>query len=80
MIKANGTNDVSMNLRMKITGSYFVSTSLAYGIMLVIMSFNEGAFVTVVAGLTAGNFIFGYMKKQIQIKDRKDAKQRAQQE
>ena len=74
-IKAHGEKAVTMNFRLKITASYCVTVFLAYCIMLVVMSFNIGAFITIIAGLTVGNFIFGYMKKQNQIKERRFARQ-----
>merc|ERR1719263_692914 len=67
MLKAHGKSEVDMAFKMKIVGSYFVSIFLAYAIMLVIMSFNGGAFITVVLGLTVGNCIFSYFKKKNQI-------------
>merc|ERR1712166_846639 len=77
MIKKHGDQDVTMNFKLKITFSYFVTVFLAYCIMLVIMSFNEGAFVTIILGLTVGNTIFSYQKKKIEINEKKLAKMKA---
>ena len=71
MIKANGDRRIPIPLRIKITASYFATVTISYGIMLVVMSFNAGAFITIIAGLTLGNFTFGYVKKKRQINERK---------
>ena len=71
MIKARGFEEVDMPFRLKITASYFVTVFLAYCIMLVIMSFNGGAFFSVMFGLTIGNSIFSFQKKKVAINERK---------
>ena len=77
MIKANGDQEVTTAFRMKITLSYFVTVFLAYCIMLVIMSFNGGAFITIILGLTFGNTITSYNKKRVQIIENKIARMKA---
>ena len=53
-----------MMSRLMITFTYFVSVTLAYGLMLVIMSFNFGVFVAIVLGLTIGNGVFTHLKRK----------------
>ena len=74
MIKQHKEDEVSHSFRFKITGSYFVTVLMAYSVMLVIMSFNGGAFITIILGLTFGNSIFSYYKKKDLINDRQLAK------
>jgi len=46
------------------TFTYFLSLTLSYALMLVVMSFNVGLFIATCMGLAFGYFIFGYMKKR----------------
>jgi hypothetical protein len=50
--------------KIVITVSYFLSITLSYALMLVVMSFNGGLFFATCFGLAFGYFIFGYMKKR----------------
>jgi hypothetical protein len=70
MIKARANEEINMSFRLKITGSYFITVFLSYCIMLVIMSFNGGAFFSVILGLSIGNNIFSYQKKMVLINER----------
>ena len=71
MIKNRGDKEVDMPFRLKITTSYFVTVFIAYCVMLVIMSYNGGAFFAVILGLTIGNSIFSFQKKMVAINERK---------
>ena len=44
--------EVPILTKLKLTLSYLVSTILGYSIMLIVMSFNVGVFITTVLGLT----------------------------
>ena len=46
--------------KLFVLASYFLQAVVAYALMLVVMSFNVGAFIAVVMGLSIGNFIFGF--------------------
>ena len=48
--------------KLALTGNYMLSVTLAYAIMLCIMSFNAGVFITVIVSLTACHAGFGYYK------------------
>ncbi len=47
------------------TLNYMIQVSLAYFLMLCVMSFNMGVFIATIAGLTVGNFIVNPKKLQI---------------
>jgi Ctr copper transporter family len=53
-----------MTARLVITISYFLSTTLSYALMLVVMTFNGGLFIATCLGLSFGYFLFGYLKKK----------------
>ena len=43
---------------------YFISLTLSYFLMLVVMTFNIGLFFAAVAGFTFGYFLFGFNNKK----------------
>ena len=55
---------VSCTNRFLIALIHFVSLFLSYLLMLVVMTFNFGLFVATILGLTAGYFIFGFIRKR----------------
>ena len=48
---------------------YFVQLTLAFGLMLLVMTFNGLIFVAVVSGITAGYVIFGFKKLNVLAKN-----------
>ena len=50
---------VNCGLRLLLTLIYMTMVTLAYFLMLLIMSFNVGLFFAAVGGLATGNFLFG---------------------
>ena len=55
---------VSCMQRFKIMGVYFLSLFFSYMLMLIVMTFNVGLFVATIMGLTAGYFVFGFVRKR----------------
>ena len=57
--------------KIHITVTYFLSITLSYALMLVVMTFNGGLFLATCFGLATGYFIFGYLKKRglLQVKE-----------
>lgn len=60
---------VSITSRILVSFMYIVQVTLAYGIMLCVMSFNGGVFIVTILGLTIGNFITNFMKLKKEISD-----------
>ncbi len=50
--------------RVLIAFIYMLNITLAYVLMLAVMSFNAGVFIAAVGGVTIGYWIFGYLKKK----------------
>ncbi len=57
---------LSIEQKIIITVTYFLSILFSYAIMLVVMSFNGGLFLATIFGLGFGHFVFGYLKKKNQ--------------
>lgn len=49
-------------------GVYAVQLLIAYTLMLILMTFNGGLFLTIVLGYTTGYFLFGFDKLQFKQK------------
>merc|ERR1712070_888872 len=63
------TGGISLPKRLLITLTYLVQVTIAYGLMLAVMSFNVGAFFATCGGLTMGNFLTSYWKLRQEIDD-----------
>ena len=50
--------------RAKIMMVYFLSLLFSYVLMLIVMTFNFGLFLSAVLGLTLGYFVFGFTRKR----------------
>ena len=61
---AANEGDVELKHRITITLSYLVSVVLSYSVMLCVMSYNLGIFMSIITGLTLGNFVFSYLKQK----------------
>ena len=57
-------DEISIVSKLIISFSYLLSVTLAYALMLCIMSFNSYVFIVVVLSITLGNSWFGFMKKR----------------
>ena len=55
---------VSCIERFKIMFVYFANLMCSFMLMLVIMSFNTGIFISAVFGLTLGYYVFGFVRKR----------------
>ena len=55
-------DEVSMGQKLLLTFNYMIATTLAYALMLAVMSFNAGVFIATILGLSAGYFIFSHLK------------------
>ena len=53
--------------RIALVLTYFISVTLAYALMLCVMSFNAGCFIACIVGLTVGNFTFAPMRLQLEL-------------
>ena len=51
-----------MKWRLVLSGLYMGAVTMAYLVMLAIMSFNVGVFVTVILSLTFCHVVFSYIK------------------
>jgi uncharacterized RDD family membrane protein YckC len=51
-------------MRFLIALTYLLSVFLSYILMLIIMTYNGGIFITVVIGHTVGYFIFGFIRRR----------------
>ena len=58
------TDEISLVSKLMISFSYFLSVTLAYALMLCVMSFNTRVFIIVVLSITLGNSLFSYIKKR----------------
>lgn len=55
-------HSLSYQIRFFIALTYLTSIFLSYMLMLIVMTFNGGIFVTTMLGLTVGYLIFGFIK------------------
>jgi hypothetical protein len=53
---------IPFTVRIHLSLSNFLSVTLAYGLMLCVMSYNTGIFIAAIFGLSIGHFIFSYLK------------------
>ena len=56
------------SFKMMLIMTYGLSVTLAYALMLCVMSFNVGVFFATIVGLTIGNFVFSPMKRTLAFK------------
>ena len=55
---------VNFKQRLLITLTYMLNVAFGYLLMLIVMSYNAGIFISTIIGLTTGYLIFGYLKKK----------------
>ena len=56
-------DEVGLGQKLLLTFNYMIATTLAYALMLAIMSFNAGVFAATILGLSTGYFIFNHLKE-----------------
>ena len=55
--------EISVKNRLTVTLSYMFSVIMSYLVMLCVMSYNVGIFISAIVGLTSSHFIFSFLKR-----------------